>query len=230
MDTKNNYRILLAEEAVQRLERRVKTWGLPYPINKNKALELVHDIRSSLFKIKYSFLPGELLVKTDEIRALEERTRRLAELLLPKDTRLPKQARVQLMSAELRYCLWTLLGLRNRFLRGEDDKPEYAVDIVGVEVVSVQRHSEARSLWILKAGTEKYGFTIITNIPSIKRGEIRGVAILPPAEFMGVVSEAMIATDPLPPEYKGRPIPYDKVHLSEVRNRVEEIVRNLRQG
>ncbi len=227
MDTKNDYRVLVAEEAVQRLEKRVKTWGLPYPINKHKALELVHDIRSSLLKIKYSFLPGELLVKSDEIRVLEEKTRELAGLLLPKEPSLPKQARIQLIVGELKYCLWTLLGLRNRFLRGEDNRPEYAVDIIGVEIVSVQKHPKARSLWILKAGTEKYGFTVITNIADVKKGEIRGVVILPPAEFMGVVSEAMIATDPLPLEYKGKPVPYDKVHLSEVRNKVEEIVRSL---
>ena len=228
MDTKNDYRVLVAEEAVQRLEKRVKTWGLPYPINKHKALELVHDIRSSLLKIKYSFLPGELLVKSDEVRVLEEKTRELAGLLLPKGVSLPKQARIQLMVGELKYCLWTLLGLRNRFLRGEDNRPEYAVDIIGVEIVSVQKHPGARSLWILKAGTEKYGFTVITNIAGVKKGEVRGVVILPPAEFMGVVSEAMIATDPLPLEYKGKPVPYDRVHLSEVRNKVEEIVRSLR--
>ncbi len=230
MDTKNDYRILVAEEAIQRLEKRVKTWGLPYPTNKNKVLELVHDIRSNLLRMKYSFLPGELLVESNEIKVLEEKTRELAGLLLPRGISLPKQTRIQFMVAELKYCLWTLLGLRNRFLRGEDNKPEYAVDIIGVEIVSVQKHPEARSLWILKAGTEKYGFTIITNIVGIKKGEIRGVVILPPAEFMGVVSEAMIATDPLPLEYKGKPVPYDKIHLSEIRNKVEEIIRSLRPG
>ncbi len=228
MDTKNDYRILVAEDAIQRIEKRVKTWGLPYPINKGKVLDLVHNIRSNLLKIKYSFLPGELIVESNEIRILEEKTRELASLILPRDKSLVKHGRSQLLVAELKYCLWILLGLKARLLRGEDNKPEYAVDIVGVEIVSVQKHPEARNLWILKAGTEKYGFTVVTNIGNVKKGEIRGIVILPPVEFMGVVSEAMIASEPLPPEYKGKPVPYDKVHLDEIRNKVEEIIRNTR--
>ena len=228
VDTKNDYRILVAEDAVNRLEKRVKTWGLPYPINKHRALELVHNLRSILYRLKYSFLPGELLVQSNELRELEEKTRELAGIILPRDKSFSKNPRVQLALDELKYCLWILLGLRNRFLRGEDNKPEYAVDIIGVEIVSVQKHPQARNLWILKAGTEKYGFTVITNIAGVKKGEVRGVVILPPVEFLGVVSEAMIASDPLSIEYKGKPVPYDKVHLGEVRNKVEEIVRSIK--
>ncbi len=229
MDTANDYRILVAEDAVNRIEQRVKVWTLPYPINKGLAIEKVKKLRSLVMQIKYSFLPLDMLLEMDALKELESLSKELISMLLP-----PKGARIEsesqkLAVAELRYSLSILLGLRARLALGEENRPEYAVDIVGVEVGHVEKHPRADRLWIAKVGTERFSFTVVTNIPNVKKGEIRGVAVLPPVSFFGVVSEAMFCTDPLPPEFKGKRIPSSYIHLSEIVNAVEAIVRNVRR-
>jgi len=229
VDTASDYRILVAEDAVNRLENRVRVWSLPYPLNKGLALEMVRRLRSSLMRVKYSYLPLEMLLGFDALKELEEVARELAKVLLP-----PKGVRVEgeaqkLALAEIRYSLSILLGLRARLALGEENRPEHAVDIVGVEVGFVEKHPRADRLWIAKVGTERFSLTVVTNIPSVRKGEVRGVAILPPTAFFGVVSEAMFCTDPLPPELKGRRIPSKYLHLAEVINAVESIVKRVRR-
>ncbi len=229
MDTANDYRILVAEDAINRLENRVKVWNLPYPINKGLAIEKVKKLRSLLMQIKYSFLPLDMLMEFEALRELENVARELISVILPpKGTRIESESQ-KLAVAELRYSLSILLGLRARIALGEENRPEYAIDIVGVEVGHVEKHPRADKLWIAKVGTERFSFTVVTNIPNVKKGEIRGVAVLPPATFFGIVSEAMFCTDPLPRELKGKRIPSNYLHLSEIVNAVENIVRNLKR-
>ena len=229
MDTAHDYRFLVAEEALNRIEQRIKTWSLPYPLNKIQALEIVKSIRSTLMKLKYSFLPVDMLIKMSEFQELEQRTKELASMVLP-----PKSVKIDTVSqrlivSELKWALSILLGLRSRVALGEENLPEYAIDIIGVEIGYVEKHPKAKKLWITKAGTESFTFTIVTNIPNIRRGEVRGAAILPPTTFFDVVSEAMFCTDPLDASYKGKRIPRELIHRAEIINVVESIVRGVRK-
>jgi len=224
MDTSTDYRILVAEDAVRRIENRVNVWGLPYALNKPLALGAVKRLRSALMSIKYSYLPLDALLEMDQLRILEEASRELAGLILP-----PKGVKVEgeahrLAVAELKYSLSVLMCLRSRLLLGEENRPEYAVDVLGVEVAVVERHPSAGGLLVTKAGTESYAFTIVTNIRSLKKGEVRAVAVLPPRVFYGVVSEAMYVSDPLPREYKGKRVPGNLIYLKELVNSVNSIV------
>ena len=225
MDTSRDFRILVAEDAVSRLEKRVKVWSLPYPINKGLALELVRKARSRVMEIKYSFLPLDMLLQSDALKDLEAVASELAKLLLP-----PKGVRIEsvthrLAVAEIRYCLWVLMGLRGRLGLGEENRAEYALDVIAMEVGSVEKHPRAERLWILRVGTERFGLTVVTNVSSVKRGEVRGFAIAPPTEFFGVVSEGMLCTEPLPRELKGRRVPLDSIHhRAELINLVNSIV------
>ncbi len=227
IDTARDYRILVAEDAIARLENRVKVWNLPYPLNKGLALEKVKQLRSELMKIKYSFLPLDMLLEHEAFRSIESIVRELISMLLPpRGTKIEGDSQ-RLAVAEIRYSLWVLMGLRARLSLGEENRPEYAVDVVGVEVGYVEKHPRADKLWIAKMGTENYSFTVVTNIHNLRKGEVRGIAILPPTDFFGVISEAMICTDPLPREYKGKRIPLDLVHRAELVNQVEAIVKRL---
>jgi len=189
MDTVNDYRVLVAEDALNRLENRVKVWGLPYPLNRSLATERLRRLRSALMTLKYSYLPTDLLLQSEALKEIESLTKELIPTLLPpKEVRLESVAH-KLAVAEIKYAISTLLGLKSRLALGEEGKPEEAVDVLGVEVVSVEKHPNADNLWVVKAGTEKFSFTIVTNIPNVKKGEVRAVAILPPMNFLGVVSE-----------------------------------------
>ena len=225
MDTSKDFRILIAEDAVSRLEKRVRVWNLPYPLNKGLAMELVKRARSRVMEIKYSFLPLGMLLESEAIRDLEAIASELAKLLLP-----PKGVRIEsiahrLAVAEIRYCLWILMGLRGRLGLGEENRAEYALDVVAMEVGSVEKHPRADKLWVLRVGTEKFGLTVVTNVSGIKRGEVRGFAIAPPTEFFGIVSEGMLCTEPLPKELKGKRVPLDMIHhRAELINLVNSII------
>jgi len=224
LDTSKDYRILLAEDALRRLDKRVKSWSLSYPIHKNKVLDLLREANGHLQAIKHSYLPLQYLLKYEPLSKLTDAARRLsAELLPPKGVRV--EGRSRFLLAEIKYSLLQLLNLRARLALGEENLPDYAVDIVAVEVVSVMRHPEAERLYVTKAGTKKFGLTIVTNILSIKKGEVRAAAILPPQEFFGVVSEAMYCSDPLPSEMIGKRPQRNVIHIPEVTKVVEAIVR-----
>ncbi|MEM1682958.1 MAG: tRNA-binding protein [Ignisphaera sp.] len=223
-----DYRFLVAEDAVNRIENRIKGWSLPYPLNRGHALECVKRVRSLLMKLKYMYLPHTMLINSDELRQLEAQVRELSSFLLP-----PRNIRIDGVSmkftvAELRYALSILLGLRARLALGDDNFPEYAVDIVGVEVGFLKKHPKADKLWIARVGTEHFSFTVVTNISDIKKGEIRGIAILPPIIFFEVVSEAMFCSASLDASYKGKRVPVNLINRAEVSNAVKSIVKKLK--
>ncbi len=224
MDTSRDYRILIAEDSLHRLENIVSQWRLPYQINKGKVLGLLRNIRTNIMRIKYSFLPLKLLVRLREFDMIKNSVLELAQKILSPHTLKPASIRQQLIVSEIKYSLWILTGLKYRFLRGENNLPEYAIDIIGVEVFSITNHPQMNNLKILRCGSEKYVFTVITNIRDIRRGEIRGVAILPPVQFGGVISEAMIATAALSSGFKGKFVPYSLVNINEVRAKVLNII------
>jgi len=228
MDTGADYRILVAEEALSRIENRLKSWSLPYALNKPKAVEEARRLRSSLMGIKHSYLPLEMLLESEQLRTLEEASRELSRLLLPQRGAKATSEAHRLAVAELKYALSVLMNLRKRLLLGEENRPEFAVDVVGVEVAVVEKHPSAGNLFITKAGTEEYSFTIVTNIKTVKRGEVRAAAVLPPVAFFGVVSEAMYLSDPLPREHKGKRVPSDLIFLKDLVNSVDSIVRGLK--
>ncbi len=225
VDTSRDYRILIAEDALHRLESRVKSWGLPYPLNRGVAESLLSRARSLLMSIKYSYLPLNYLLSSPQLKELAGTARELSKYLLPPPNFRVEGTSSKLAVAEIKYSLLALIGLKARLALGEENLPEYGVDVVGVEVVTVSRHSSADRLWVLKVGTEKFSLTVVTNIPNVKKGEVRAVAILPPKNLYGVISEAMIVSDPIPTEFKGRRPPSDLLHLKELRTVVESIVK-----
>jgi len=228
MYTKNDYRILLLEDAIDRLTMRIKNWSLPFPINKGRLENLVKNAKNTVYRVKYSFLPANALLNSPDVIELERLGKQLYREIFENfdamKTRAKLTVKQKLVIAEIKYCLWMILGFRRRLKHGDDNFPEYAVDVLGVEILSVQKHPSANNLKILKAGTEKFGFIIITNIKNIRSGEIRAVAILPPREFMGIISEAMIVSEPLDRSMKGRFVPYSIINLNELRSKVIELL------
>ncbi len=230
MDTRSDYRILLLEKAIDELATRIKNWSLPFPINKGKLEELVKRAKNAVYRIKYSFLPAKNLMELPEISELEKLGKHIREELFKNYTAMRTRVRFttkqRLIIAEIKYCLWMIMGFRRRLRYGDEKLPEYAVDVIGVEVLSVQKHPFANNLKVLKAGTEKFGFIIVTNIKNIKVGEVRAVAILPPREFMGIISEAMIVSDVLDNDMKGKFVPHSIINLNELRSKIIEIIES----
>jgi len=226
-DTPHDYRLLTVKEAVQRLERIVRVWNLNYPIHKNKALEIIKTAKKVVDRILFSYLPLEFLINDVSLKELSSLAKELTKELLPSRGVLLNLRSKELV-AEIKYCLLQMINLKPKLMLGEENRPEYAVDIVGVEVVSVSKHPKAQRLYITKAGTTSYSFTIVTNISDIKKGEVRAAAILPPKNFYGVISEAMYCSDNLPKEWVGKRPPLEMIFTKEVAAAVEELVREVR--
>lgn len=207
MDTANDYRILMAEYALSLLERRAKQWGMPWPFKKGRALELVSSIGKTLKRIRYSYLPPEDLVASEDMQALVSLARELAGIMLPGQPVPRLEERHKLALAEMRWALSILIGLPARIRLGPANRPEYAVDVVGAEVSRVEPLPGADRLRVTRASIGSAVFTVVTNIESIREGEVRAIAILPPAVFRGVISEAMYASEPIDGKYVGKRVP-----------------------
>ena len=222
MDTARDYRILVAEYALGLLERRLRQWGMPWPLNKAKALELVSDARKSLLRIKYSYLPAEMLLESEGLKRRVSNARELASMVMPEMLPRLEGAR-RLAFAEIRWALSVLLGLPQRIMLGEENHPEYAVDVLGVEITRVERLEGTENLMLTRAAAGRAAFTIVTNIRDVRVGEVRAAALLPPVEFSGVVSEAMYASGPLERRFLGKRVPR-RLLRPEVRAQVIRLV------
>ncbi len=227
MDTANDFRILVAEDAVSRLEGIVRNRRLSLPVNWGKAVEIIRELRSRVLRIKYMYLPAHQLAHVPEIAEIRKLSVELARLVLDKD--LIRRFRPDpLVVAEARYAIRVLYGLSARILLGDENNPLYAIDIEGVEVVSIHKHPRADKLYITKAeGLLPY--TIITNISDLKRGEVRAAAMLPPAVLMGEISEAMYCSGPIDPSYKGKRPPESLLYRDEVAAKIYGLVRRAQR-
>jgi predicted RNA-binding protein with EMAP domain len=136
------------------------------PIDMAGSLQIIHEIRSLILRIKYMYLPAKLLAKTREIENLRILSIRLSRKLLDKNL-LREFKPDRLLIAEIHYALRIIYGLKQRLLLGDENNPLYAIDIEGVEIVSVARHPEARKLFITKAEGQ-LPYDIITNIQNPK--------------------------------------------------------------
>ncbi len=206
MDTGNDYRFIMAEYALSRLKQRVRQWGMPWPLNKSKALEIIESLERDVKKLRYSYLPPDLLLESETLKELTSKSKELATLVLPKQ-QVKMEQKHRLALSEIKWALSILIGLHNRIKLGAANHPVYAVDVVGVEVTRVTPLEGTDNLKVTRASTGSIVFTIVTNIQDIKPGEVRAAALLPPVEFHGVISEAMYSSDPLPRELIGKRVP-----------------------
>ena len=213
----------MAEYAYNLLVDIVRNHKLNIPLNMGLLNNILHELKTDIYRLKYMYLPSSELVRTREINAVKEASVKLARILLDKEA-LRRYKPDPYQVALTRWCLRILYGLRNRIMRGDDNNPLYSIDIEGVEIVSVMKHPKANKLLLTKAeGILPYD--IVTNIENIRKGEIRAAAILPPVKIMGVLSEAMYCSNPLPTEYKGKQVPYKLIYESEVKGKIIEIIR-----
>jgi predicted RNA-binding protein with EMAP domain len=226
LDTKNDYRLLVSLDACHRLERRVKSWSLPWPIEKGKALNTVSHICKALLKLRYSFLPYRMIIESSELAEVVDKSKSLYSLLFPPEHKSTSiQSKSKLPLAEIKYALSILIGLPYRMKLGEDNLPEHAVDIIGAEIVDVNDLTDG--LKVTRASTGSFALTVVTNIKDVRRGETRAIAILPPVEFHGVISEAMYASNVIPARFVGRRVDLDLID-SHVRGLVIDLVRRIR--
>jgi len=226
-DTRNDYRILVAEHALGLLDSIIRAKKLPIPVNWKKAQEIHGEARSTLMQMKFSFMPPTMLAHSDPAKRLQELARELAAVLLPREwlekTQIDQRTRHTI--AEIKYAIRTLYGLPARLSLGDDNDPLYAVDIECVEVLSVSKHPNADNLYITRA-RGVFTYTIVTNIKDVRKGDLRAAAILPPVELRGQLSEAMYCSrGKIEGCTAGKRPPASEIERSEVERIIYGIVK-----
>ncbi|UXD21358.1 tRNA-binding protein [Ignicoccus pacificus DSM 13166] len=212
MPSHEDPRYLLSWWGMEKVERVVRNPGKP--IDKGKAQRLLQEMWSELKKLRWSGLPSDMAA--DMALPLAEKAKEMREVLgLKGEIK-------DLVKAQASWALWYVQTLPQRLKRKEEVDPGEAVDVFSGEIKSVEKHPNADKLKVTRVAIGNLALTVVTNIEDVKEGQVRAVALLPPADLRGVVSWGMFCSDPLdlPP---GKPFPpYDK---GAVGAQVEMIMR-----
>ncbi len=216
MDTANNPKILIAEKCVREMGKHLA--GL----RDVKKFGIIKEIEAKIMEIKYSY--GEI----EDLKPYLEEIRKMCHTVISAiggDAWVKKLREMKFSQqtiAMIKFCLNILYNLENRLRL--PDYPEYAVDIRVGEIESVMKHPNADKLRICNVNVGKV-ITVVTNIPDVKEGEKLAVALLPPAEFFGVVSEGMFLSHSLK---EGNPGELPQLTEEERNNARKEVLAYLR--
>ena len=226
MDTSNDFRILVAEDALRKLLNLINSKRLPVAYEKKRAQEKIHKINSNLMAIKYSYLAPNQLVTSQIFSEYEKSVNELIELLKV-DTKAAtiKDTNQKFAIAQYKYIIRILTGLKDRLLLGQDNKPEYAIDIIGVKVLAVAKHPQSNKLKVCKVEDSKHSYVVITNMQKISKNEFYGVAFLPPVILMGEISEGMFCTDKIDDKLVGKRIPSNIIASKELFAEIGKIIK-----
>ncbi len=216
MDTANNPKILIAERCIKDMGKYLAN------LRDVKKSGILKEIEAKVMEIKYSY--GEI----DDLKSYLDDLRRMCMDLLGAlggdawAKKLREMKFSQHNISMIKFCLNILYNLENRLRL--PDSPEYAVDIRVGEIESVMKHTSADKLRICNVNVGKV-ITVVTNIPDVKEGEKLAVALLPPAEFFGVVSEGMFLSHNLK---EGNPGELPELTDEERNNARKEVLAYLR--
>ncbi|MEO2240751.1 MAG: hypothetical protein ABGY09_01630 [Euryarchaeota archaeon] len=142
-------------------------------VNRRRLTEVLEEIESKLQELRYSYRPPEQVA--EELSRLKPG---LEEAANPEEP-------------DLRWLLEYLEHADRLFGREVRDEAD-AVLCTVCEVLSVREHPEADNLRVTTVGAGDFGRrTVVTNLEDVEEGDSMALALLPPREFMGVVSEGM---------------------------------------
>ncbi|MFW9888972.1 MAG: hypothetical protein ACFFER_12365 [Candidatus Thorarchaeota archaeon] len=193
MDTARDARVLVLEDALRRLNEIVANRKLRMHIEYSK---LANDLRTAgtlLYEVKYSYVDSKALAELDATKNLVTAIADFANLFRDaskSQTYKPQSVKEKLAFTETQYSLSIVEGFEQRLLSAADD-PANAIDILAVEVSQMRAVEGSSNLTECRCTDGSRIWTIVTNMASVEPGMKLPCAILPPADMMGVVSEAM---------------------------------------
>ena len=223
IDTSKDPRILIAEIAVYRLKDGL-TQKLPFPVkfNKQKMQEFFKELHSHVQILKWSYQDN-----LKEQEATHWIVKHISEISDQIGTHLKRPGHLTRQLASVRWALNIFLRLPQRF--DQPHLPELlgtGVDHVVVVVKSTESLPKT-NLLLCRVSTGEEDFQVITNITSVKRGDVMPLAFVPPAVVGGVVSEAMFEGTSVPEGLDvGDFIPYQHP-VSDVEAILREEIKQL---
>lgn len=188
MDTGNDPRFLVAEKALEELQGSVLHGRIKAPLRRDRAEPALHRALAALRALRYCYaepaaigaMPQsqELLHAVGEVEAalggpgFEERIKEDA-----------------LAVARAGWAVGNVRSLAAR-LAIPGQGLETAVDLAAGRVLTAAKHPRADSLLVTRVAAGR-GLTVVTNDLGVKPDDRVGLALLPPADLRGVVSQGM---------------------------------------
>jgi len=182
-DTSKDPRILFAEAVVKNVIDYFGSRKIQY-VRREDFMKKLNNLCEIMRRIKWSYVSPQYIEKKGLLDDLNRELDELKNMVWPV---LDKQddATRKLM----KFLVKTLGTLRER-LRQKLDISNI-VTTTYVRVINVEKHLKAHNLFIawVTDGSETY--EIVTNDPTVKRGEVLPLAFLPPKDLLGIISEGM---------------------------------------
>ncbi len=238
-DTSKDYRLLVAEKATELFLKTIEGAKFKGHWDKKKAIKLGKEMIPEIQAMRYSYIEPKELIETPQMKALKEKALGIIEALGGEDwhhkfisnASKDEREKVEEQVAKIRFFLNTILNLDKRLALGKINDPVIAVDIKVGEVMSVAKHPNADRLLVTNVNIGDRAITVVTNDLTVKEGNRVAVALLPPANFRGIVSEGMFlgAGEGVLKDVKGevgglpKGIPLEA--LNETRNLVEAFLK-----
>lgn len=198
-DTSKDYRILIAIKSQEIFLNTVQTGSFRGNWNKKAAIDEAKNMNSAFQSLKYSYLEGDKLTNSPDLKELEEHTSKIIEFLGGNDwnhkfinaSTKEDKTKTEENIAKIQFFLNSILGLKKRLSYGPINDPIVGIDIRKGEIMSVMKHPNADNLMMCNVNLGKKALKVITNDQNVKEGNNVGVSLLPPQTFFGEVSEGM---------------------------------------
>ncbi|KAF5075615.1 tRNA-binding protein [Methanobacterium aggregans] len=198
-DTSKDYRLRVAEKAVDLFIRTAGGANLKGIWNKRKSMNTAREMIPEIQTLYYSYMEPEDMAKSSQIKDLKEKVSEITQALGGEGWQteflklVHKEEKEKLGEAisKIKFCLNTISSIDKRLLLGAVDDPIVGIDIRKGEVVSIGKHPNADNLLVCNVNIGDRAATVVTNDMAVKEGNNVGVSLLPPTNFMGVTSEGM---------------------------------------
>ena len=239
-DTSNDYRLKVAEKAIEDFIRVVEGSNLRGSWNKKKVRLIAKDMNPDIQTLYYSYISPDQLAKTPQVNNLLKSVDEIIENLggenyskkFLSELNREEREKLELPLSKMKFFFNTIRGLPARLMLGEIDDPIIGVDIQVGELVSVSKHPKTDTLMVCNVNLGKRAITVITNDLSVKDNDHVAVSLLPPIAFMGISSEGMFlgAGEGILKDVEGElgslPQHIDVAALNETRNLVDQYLKD----
>lgn len=209
MDTTKDIRITFAERLLANLAQQIKA-GFFGPAKKRADVaEALHEMGSLLSTLRYSYLDHAGLQQMAEQEGLRVYAEEVCGALVDAARDDPHKR------ALLRFYRRTLERLP--LALGMEPQLESAVDVAVGRVSTTSRHPQAKSLILCRVDVFGEQLGIVTNLVKTRAGQLMKVALVPPADVMGVLSEAQFVGEATEAELALSPLPLGEHERHEIR-------------
>ncbi|MHA2231729.1 MAG: hypothetical protein ACXAB4_04500 [Candidatus Hodarchaeales archaeon] len=212
-------RLLLAERAIDGLQENFRQ-KLPIrlEISKPDLQKVLSGAKSTIMTVKYSYQSPSDLAKDENVLKLVTLGQRLLEQILHAKT---PETPSNLALSRIEWSLRFLAKLAD-YLQDNIFTVGRSVDVKVARIQNVRPIKKSKGVLVVSQVHDgERALMVVTNLIHVKVGMNLAIAMVPPSEVGGVISEAMFVTDTVRPEPIGSILNETDINLGAI----EDILR-----